>query len=103
MSVKRYATVEEAYSDMFSSLKSVARRHLYNPDLCVDVVHDAFARTLVYLDKNKDKVPQPRISSYILIRNVLICCRRSNKYSVELPSGDTRLYGQEYREWFDEV
>lgn len=90
---KVYDNAEEAYAMLFGPLQKFARSKLYRPDLAIDAVHDAFERALVYLSKK----PEAKLSAFILFRETIRACRRINRFSVEVPSGDTRLYGMDGR------
>lgn len=94
--IKKYDNIEDAYKDQFEVLKNLANRHLYRKEDAIDVVHNAFTKALEYVAKHKDKMPPVRISSYILYREVLIGCRRLNKYSIEVPSGLFRQDDNDY-------
>lgn len=83
-----FKTVEEIYEKRFNALLAVANRHVYNKDLSVDAVHDAFAKAIEYFNKN----PERKVREQIMIWLVLKACKRLNKHSKEIPFGDTRTY-----------
>lgn len=85
-----FKTVEELYEKRFNALLAVANRHVYNKDLAVDAVHDAFAKALEYFKKNPDK----KVREQIMVWLVLKACKKLNKYSAEIPFGDTRIFNE---------
>jgi hypothetical protein len=80
------------YRNRLNSLLAVASRHVYNKDLALEVVHDAFAKAQEYFNnpKNKDR----KVREQILVWLVLKAAKKKNKKeSRELPAGDTRYFG----------
>jgi len=73
--VKTYDTLDEAYTELFPRLVSIARRHIYNQDYAQDAVQDAFCKTVEYSKKN----PGRKISGFIIARELMRACRRINK------------------------
>ena len=78
-----WTTVESMYRDRFNSFVLLASRHVYNKDLAVDVVHDAFVKVLKYFNEHPDR----KVREHIVNHKIIQACKRANKYSKELPSG----------------
>lgn len=81
-----FQTIEEIYKTRFGSFVALASRHVYNKDLAIDVVHNALVKTLEY----KKKRPKMNVDERIIRFLILKACKKMNKYSVEVPYGDTR-------------
>lgn len=85
-----FNSVEDLYTKQLDHFTALARRHVYNKDLALDVVHDAFAKALIYFNKHPSKKVRPQIMEWLVLK----ACKKVNKNSVEIPMGDTRYYGQ---------
>lgn len=81
-----FTSVEEIYRTRFNAFVALASRHVYNKDLAIDVVHNAMVKTLEY----KSKRPKMNVDERIIRFLILKACKKMNKYSVEVPYGDTR-------------
>ena len=56
---------------------------MYRKDLAIDMVHDALAKTLEYMNKHEGKKVSENIVRFLILK----ACKKQNKYSVELESG----------------
>ena len=73
--MKTFDTLDEAYTELYPKLVSIARRHIFNQDYAQDAVQDAFVKALVYSKNN----PKRKISGFIIARELMRSCRRINK------------------------
>ena len=80
-----FKTVEEIYKTRLNSFLALASRHVYNKDLALDVVHNAITKSLEYKKKN----PKMNVDEQIIRFLILKACKKMNKYSVEIPYGDS--------------
>jgi DNA-directed RNA polymerase specialized sigma24 family protein len=78
-----FTTVEDLYKNQFMHFVKIAGRHVYNRDLAIDVVHDAFIKSLEYFKKHPEKKVRPHIMEYLVLR----AAKRKNRESKEIPSG----------------
>ncbi len=74
-----FLTVEDLYKKRLDYLVSFARRHVYQSDSSIDVVHDAIVKSIEYFNKPQNK------GRKVYIRNIeyqiLRLARKHNKYS----------------------
>ena len=80
---KRYFnSIEDAYKQNISGFISIARRNLKNTDYSIDIVHDAFAKAVMYFNKN----PNRKVHTYVLEQLIIRACKKQNRlHFVEIP------------------
>ncbi len=78
-----YKSVEDMYNARLNYFIKLASRHVYNKDLAIDVVHDAFAKTLEYFKKHPENKVRPQIMEWWVLK----CAKKTNRFSREIPSG----------------
>lgn len=78
-----FKDLDTAYKLRFGALMSTAYRHVYNKDLAVDAVHDAFVKAVEYFNKNKERKVRENILHWLVIKS----CKKINKFSREVPYG----------------
>lgn len=78
-----WLTVEEIYAKRLNAFISTARRHCYNQDDAIDVVHSALAKSITYFQKNPHRKVREQIVHWLIIKE----CKKHNKGSIEVPYG----------------
>lgn len=78
-----FPSIEAIYKQRMGAFLALAKRHVYNRDLAIDVVHSALAQSVEYFNKN----PTRKVREDIINWRILKECKRVNKYSVEVPYG----------------
>lgn len=80
-----WLTVDEIYKKRLNAFLSTARRHSYNQDEAIDIVHAALAKSITYFKKKKnaDRKVREQIVHWLIIKE----CKRHNRGSIEVPYG----------------
>ena len=87
-----FFTVDDLYAKRLDSLVSFARKHLYQTDSAIDIVHDAIVKSIEYFKNNPGKKVYERIVQY----QILKLCKKHNKYSsIQKTSGLMGINGEE--------
>ena len=78
-----FKDIETAYRLRFNALYVTACKHIYNKDLAVDAVHDAFTKATEYFNKHPERKIRENILHWLTIK----ACKKINKFSREIPVG----------------
>lgn len=97
-SYQYFDSIEQIYKARLGAFIKLARRHVYNPDLAIDVVHNALARSVKYFNDNPERKIREEVVRWLILKE----CKKMNKYSREIPVGDwfgvMKKYGDIYSE-----
>ena len=78
-----WPNLDALYKARLNSFLELAGHHIYNRDHAIDVVHNAFAKSVSYFNKN----PNKKVSEFIVRNLILRACKKENRFSREKPAG----------------
>lgn len=87
-----FVSVEDLYVKRLNSLVAFARKHVYQNDSAIDIVHDAIVKSIEYFKKYPDKKVYERIVQY----QILKLAKKHNRYSsIQKTSGLMGINGDD--------